>query len=369
MKWNWQQLDWPHFTYDQKHLVELEHQFIHNSGMLIGALKHIKADEEKELIVGLVSEEALKTSEIEGEFLNRESLQSSIRRHFGLACNKCHIPLAEQGISEMMIDLYRTFDSPLTKKGLSTWHEMLMRGRKDLTDRGRYRSHGDPMQVVSGPVHHPKIHFEAPPSKNVAGEMRKFVAWFNQTAPHRSGSLPALLRASIVHLYFVSIHPFEDGNGRLARALSEKSLSQNLNHPTLIALSYEIQKHRKDYYQALEKNNKENHISHWILYFSKTILNAQSYTQMRIEFLIDKTKFYDRFRNKLNVRQDKVIARMFREGPEGFQGGLSAENYIRMTKTSRATATRDLKNLVEIGVLKKRGSRKHTRYYLKNLGK
>jgi Fic family protein len=221
------------------------------------------------------------------------------------------------------------------------------------------------MQVVSGAVYKPKIHFEAPPSSSMVKEMAKFISWFTDTAPNGKNPLPALTRAGFAHLYFVSIHPFEDGNGRIARAIAEKALSQSLGQPTLIALSRNIQAHRKSYYDALEANNKELSITNWLEYFAKTILNAQEYSQKMIDFLIEKTKLYDRIDGQLNPRQEKIIERMFREGLEGFKGGLSAENYIRITDTSRATATRDLQNLVEKGVFIKSGELKSTRYYLK----
>ena len=176
--------------------------------------------------------------------------------------------------------------------------------------------------------------------------------------------MPMLLRSGIAHVYFESIHPFEDGNGRIGRAISEKALSQGLKRPTLIALAQAIERSKKAYYTALQAGNRGLDIQEWLEYFCRTVLSAQDYTQSMIDFLIEKGKFYDRFSNKLNERQSKVIARMFEEGIEGFKGGLSAENYISITGAPRATTTRDLQGLVELGALKKTGERKHTRYYL-----
>jgi Fic family protein len=241
---------------------------------------------------------------------------------------------------------------------------MVAGGTSDLKLVGRYRRTADPMQVVSGPIHKPKVHFEAPPASRIKKEMAGFLKWFAKTAPGQKGALPALTRAGIAHLYFVCIHPFEDGNGRIARALAEKALSECLGQPTLIALSHIIQNKRKAYYAALERNNKNNEIIDWLVYFAKTILEAQSYSLDMIDFLIQKTKLYDRVKSQLNARQEKVIARMFREGLERFKGGLSAENYISITDTSRATATRDLQHLVALGVLLKSGELKATRYHL-----
>lgn len=365
MKWNWQQTDWPHFTYDADLLKEMEAKFLLNSGVFLGAYQHIAEADKSVLAVDLISNEALKTSEIEGEILNRESLRTSIRRHFGLSADSRRIPPAEQGIAEMSVDLYRNFLAPLSHEILFNWHALIMKGRRDLQDVGTYRTHTEPMQVISGRIDKPKIHFEAPPSKAVIKEMNTFIAWFNKTAPDGREPLSALARAGMAHLYFVCIHPFEDGNGRIGRALAEKVLAQSLKQPTLIALSQTIQNERDAYYDALERSNKKNQINSWLVTFSETILQAQASTQSWIHFLIKKTKLYDRIRGQINVRQEKVMARIFREGPQGFKGGLSAENYISITGTSRATATRDLQSLVDLGVLARTGELKSTRYALK----
>jgi len=362
--WNWEQKDWPNFRYDTSTLTLFENQFLKNAGECLGAFKHISDEDKNQLKVELISEEALKTSEIEGEMLNRDSLQSSIRRQFGLSTDNRRIPPAEQGVAQMMVDVYNTFDTPLSHEHMFAWHQMLMSGRNDIDKIGTYRIHKDPMQVVSGPIGQAKIHFEAPPSDTMPKEMTQFNTWFNNSRPKAQKSLPALTRAGIAHLYFVSIHPFEDGNGRIGRTLAEKSLAQNLGQPTLIALAYTIERARKDYYEMLENNNKDNDISKWLIYFCKTVIKAQENTTKRIDFLISKTKLYDRLRGQLNPRQEKVLARIFREGTEGFKGGLSAENYITITGAPRATVTRDLQDLVKKGALNKTGELKHTRYHL-----
>ncbi|MBX7210406.1 MAG: Fic family protein [Verrucomicrobiaceae bacterium] len=362
--WNWQQKDWPIFRYDATKLAPLEAEFLRQAGMFSGAIKHVENDDQQQLIVELISDEAFHTSEIEGEILNRDSLQSSIRRNFGLTTDNRKIPPAEHGIAQMMVELYRKFDTPLSHELLFHWHEMLMNGRRDLIDIGRYRTDEHAMQVVSGRLDSPKVHFEAPPSKVVSKEMNHFIQWFSRTAPDGDSPLPILTRAGVAHLYFVCIHPFEDGNGRIGRAIAEKTISEGLRQPTLISLSLTINRGRKAYYEMLEGSNKQNEITEWLVYFAKTILDAQSHAQQMLDFLIAKTKFYDRIRGQLNERQDKVIARMMREGPQGFEGGMSAEKYIRLTGTSRATATRDLQDLVEKKALVQTGTLKSTRYHL-----
>jgi Fic family protein len=241
---------------------------------------------------------------------------------------------------------------------------MLLKGSRDVSVIGGYRKRGDPMQVVCGPLHRRRIHFEAPPSNRVSKEMKAFNAWFNESAQRGKKVLSSIARAGIAHLYFESIHPFEDGNGRIGRAISEKALAQNLGQPSLIALAQTIERRRKDYYAALERNNKANDITDWLTYFGQVILDAQATSLKRLEFYLAKAKFHERLRGQMNDRQDKAIARMFREGIDGFKGGLSAENYIAITRTSRATATRDLQDLVSRGALTKSGQLKHTRYHL-----
>ena len=364
MKWNWQKPAWPRFQWDQRALSEREGRFLREAGVVVGALKHVGEDQRSNLIIELISTEAVKTSEIEGEFLDRASVQSSLRRNFGLGTEDRRVPPAEQGIADMMTDLYQGFGAPLTHEKLFAWHTMVMRGRKDVKDIGRYRTHQEPMQVVSGAIYQPTIHFEAPPSSRMPSETDRFLEWFKAIGPGGEGTLPPLTRAGLAHLYFVCIHPFEDGNGRIGRAISEMALSHGLGEPALLALSQTIQSDRKRYYAMLEQSNKELEVTAWLEYFAETVLEAQAYALRLVDFLIAKTRLYDRLVGSLNERQEKVLARMFREGVEGFKGGLSAENYMAITSTSPATATRDLADLVVKGALTRMGERRHTRYWL-----
>jgi Fic family protein len=365
MLWNWQRADWPCFTYDRQALEPLERQFLLRAGKIVGVLRHVDPDARQSFRIELIGDEALTTSAIEGEVLDRDSLQSSLRQQFGLeTVGTRRIPPAERGIAEMMVDAYRHFADPLDHGMLHAWHAMVMAGHHNVEVVGSYRQHAEPMQVVSGGAGQPRVHFEAPPSARVEQEMDGFIAWFNGSSPQGTAPLPALTRAGIAHLYFESIHPYEDGNGRIGRALSEKALAQSLGEPTLIALAYTIERHRKAYYEMLEAGSRDNAITPWLIYFADTVLEAQHTTFARIEFSLAKARFYDRLRGLLNERQQKVLARMFRAGIGGFTGGLSAENYIAVTNASRATATRDLQDLVAKGALTRRGERRHTRYEL-----
>jgi Fic family protein len=364
MTWNWQQPDWPKFAWNRARLALAEQQFLVGGGVFVGTVKHWGEEERNQLTIEAMSTEAVTTSEIEGEILDRTSVQSSIQRQMGLAADNRRVAPAERGVSEMMVDLYRTFSAPLSEKMLFDWHQMLMSGRKDLTDIERYRTSSEPMQVLSGAMGSPKIHFAAPPSSQVPSEMKRFIEWFNRTAPGSAELLPAITGAGVAHLYFESIHPFEDGNGRIGRAIAEKSLAQSLGQPPLIALAATILARRTSYYAALEAANKENEITAWLAWFAGTTIEAQRRTISLIEYLIDKTKLLDRLNGQLNDRQQKVLLRMLKEGPEGFKGGLSAGKYGTIIGASPATATRDLADLTETGALIREGERRHARYKL-----
>jgi len=360
--WNWQQPDWPNFSWNPLRLARAEQHFLRDSGVLTGAVKHLGSEDRDELTVEAISTEAVTTSEIEGEMLDRASVQSSIRRQLGLASDKRRAGAAEQGIAEMMVDLFRTFPAPLSAQTLFSWHRMLMDGRRDLKDVGRYRTDGEPMQVVSGAVYAPEKHFEAPPSVDVPREMARFIEWFNRTAPDGGEPLPAVTRAAVAHLYFVSIHPFGDGNGRIGRAIAEKALAQGVGKPTLTALAATILARRKSYYAALEAANKNNQITGWMTWFAAIAIEAQRRTIGRVEFVIDKTRLLEGLGGQLNARQEKALLRVLREGPEGFEGGLSAGNYMSITGASPATATRDLVDMVGKGALVRYGERRYARY-------
>lgn len=362
MAWNWQLAGWPCFEFTTEVFKDVERGFLMNSGVFQGSVKHLDAEGVETLRVELLSQEALQTSQIEGEMLNRDSVQSSIRRALGLHREVRRVHPAERGIAEMTVDVHRNFGQDLSHETLFSWHRMVMRGRGDLESFGEYRKHEDPMQIVSGPMGMERVHFEAPPSRAVLEEMEGFVQWFNDA---RQGMADhPLLRAGLAHLYFESIHPFEDGNGRIGRALVEMVLSQHLGQPVLLALSSVIEADKKAYYEALHAHSQTLQVNDWLQYFCKTMLEAQSLSQSMVDFIIHKAAFYKVFGADMNSRQSKVVERMFSAGVKGFAGGLSAKNYIRIAKTSASTATRDLQELVSLGALSKTGELKGTRYHL-----
>ena len=295
MKWNWQQPDWPDFKWDRSQISIAEEQFLLGAGVAIGAVKHLGEDDRNQLLVEIMSGEAVTTSAVEGEVLNRAGVQSSILRQLGLASpDKRRVMPAEQGIAEMMVDLNQSFSQPISNEVLFGWHRMVTSGRKDLADIGRYRASQEPIQIISGPIGAPTVHFEAPPSKQVPAEMRRFVSWFNSTAPRGKEPLPAITRAGRAHLFFESIHPFEDGNGRIGRAIAEKAMTQSFGQPVLVSLATTILAHQKRYYEALEKANRRNDITQWLVWFADIALEAQRRSIAQVEFIIAKAKLLDR---------------------------------------------------------------------------
>lgn len=358
MIWNWQHSDWPNFVFDASVFIENETTFIHLCGMSQGYLKAISKSEFDQFKVEILSQEGAESAKIEGEILDRESLQSSIRRQFGLDPLLKKESVKEQGMAEAILDVYKTFQDPLDHNTLYRWHSCLFKGSTELDCVGSYRSHAEPMQIVSNKYGSDKVYFEAPPSRMVFEEMNRFINWYNNF----KGQL--LIKASIAHVYFESIHPFEDGNGRIGRLIVEKTLSKGLKHPSLICISKLLEEKKKDYYNELEKCNCTLQIEDWIAFFSKKIIEAQKASLSLLQFLILKSKMLNSLKDTLNDRQTKVLLKVFKEGPAGFKGGLSAENYLSITKTSRATATRDLQDLVDKGVFLKTGQLKNTRYFI-----
>lgn len=357
MSWNWQLPNWPKFQYEPEAIAELEKQFLIDVGSASAYLKTIDTAEYHRFIVEILSIEGEQSSRIEGEILDREGLQSSIQRHFGLTPTKPSTE-KESRMAQLLCNVYEKFDKPLTHEMLHNWHAMLFKGSADISDWGKYRTHPDPMQIISNRYGSPKIFFEAPPSKRVKQEMSDFIEWFN------SPSTSVLSKAAIAHVYFESIHPFEDGNGRMGRALVEKILSQSVERPVLVAISKILEKRKKEYYAALEQCNRTLEVQHWVKFFAEIIVTAYKESMRLLYFLIQKSKMINRLAGEINDRQTKALLRIFAEGPDGFKGGLSAENYISITKATRPTATRDLADLFEKGALVKSGKLRHTRYRL-----
>jgi Fic family protein len=348
--YNWQQEDWPHFKFSLENVEDDMLIFSEKVGRVSGILEGLPEETKQDVIVDIILAEAIKTSEIEGEYPSRNDVLSSIRKNLGLQHSPEHIKdKSAAGLGELMIDIRRTFKEPLTEAKLFAWHKMLLRENKKL-EVGQWRTHEEPMQVISGAMGKGKVHYEAPPSSKVPKEMKKFIQWFNDSGPGGKSEIKkAPVRSAIAHLYFETIHPFEDGNGRIGRAIAEKALSQTIGRPVMLSLSRTIEAKKSIYYASLEKAQRSNEITPWMEYFAKTALDAQREAETQIDFTLKKTKFFDRFKDQINERQLTVIRRMLEEGTKGFQGGMNAKKYIGLTKTSKATATRDMQQLLEKG--------------------
>ena len=362
MTYNWQQNDWPKFRYDLSGVEDVLFAFAERTGRASGLLEGLTADAQAETAIEMMAVEAITTSSIEGELLSRRDVLSSIRNNLGMAGGAPAGDKRAKGVAALMIDVRNSFEAPLSEGKLFEWHRMIMAGHRRIA-AGQWRTHADPMQVVSGPVGYEQVHFEAPLSSKVPGEMKRFIDWFNDTAPGGKTEIrKAAVRSAVTHLYFESIHPFEDGNGRIGRALSEKALSQGLGRPALLSLSRTIEAHRKDYYEALQQGQQSNEITPWVTWFVNVVLEAQIQAEEQIDFTLKKTQLFDRFRDQLHERQLQILRRMLEEGLKGFEGGMSAKKYMTITGASKATATRDLQDLADKEIFVPAGGGRSTHY-------
>jgi len=358
----WQRKQWPNFTWDNEAVERDAYAYAMEASSLAGEIKYLSEDKKTDTLIDLMVSEAVKTSQIEGENFDREDVRSSIRNQLGLTATPETVrdPRAN-GVAALMISVRDHFNEPLTEERLCEWQSQII--VKDYQnhklDVGQWRTSIEPMQIISGAYGKEKVHYEAPPSGQVPSEMKRFIEWFNG-----SRDVKGVLRAGIAHLYFECIHPFSDGNGRVGRAISEVALSQELGHPALLSLSTTIQSRRQDYYNALSKASVGTlDITEWLMWFTKLALDSQRQAKEQIRFVLLKARIWDTYASQLNERQAKVLNRMLREGPEGFEGGMSAQKYSKMTGCSKATATRDLTELLRIGTFRKlEGGGRSTRY-------
>lgn len=363
MKYNWQQDDWPHFTYQLTGLEAIFFAITEETGHISGMLKALPPDIQTETIINIMVAEAMKTSAIEGEYLSRPDVVSSVRKNLGLNIPDNIKDKRAKGAGALMVMVRNSFAEPLTASMLFAWHTTLLEHAKNIAT-GAWRSHEEPMRVVSGMIGKEVVHFEAPPSDKVPQEMDRFIEWFNNTAPGKSGEIRvASVRSALAHLYFESIHPFEDGNGRIGRAIAEKALSQTIGRPILMSLSQTIEAEKRNYYTALEQAQRGNEVSDWLRYFVTLVHQAQVSARELVDFTLRKVNFIDRHRAAMNERQLKAILKML-ESPEGFQGGMTARKYVSITKASKATATRDLQLLTEYGILSAEGGGRSIHYML-----
>lgn len=367
MRYNWQQKDWPNFRYNIEDLHEKLLIIANKIGFLSGKNSELSSELQNEFLINRMVEEAIKTSEIEGDFINRLDVRSSIKMKLGLHKDGEKIQDKRAiGIAELMFDVRNTFQDPLSEESLCKWHLLLSRSMSPWILIGRWRIDKEPMQVISVQSSGKRVvHFEAPPADRVPEEMKQFIHWFNHSLFDQSQiTHQTPIRSAIAHLYFESIHPFDDGNGRIGRAIAEKALAQGYGHPLLLSLSSAIDADKKQYYSALKEASKSNEITAWIQYFIDLVIKAEQDAEKTINFIIKKAKYFDKFSEKINVRQMKIIKRMLDEGGQGVEGGMSAKKYMKMTGVSKATATRDLQELLGMQAFNQSGSGRNVRYEL-----
>jgi Fic family protein len=361
--YNWQLEKWGEFVYNETIISNNALKFAELSGEIFGIFKTFNSAKQQDEILEIMISEATKTSEIEGEILSREDVRLSFFKELGLTTNIKNIKNKRaENVALLMLEVRNNFQTKLTEKQIKQWHGMLFSNSKYI-NAGVYRTSEKPMQIVSGAMGKEKVHFEAPPSARISQEMKNFVRWYNNFKT-KDNILKAIVKAAITHLYFESIHPFEDGNGRIGRALIEKCLSESLGRQIIMSISQVIEQNRKQYYAELAKAQNTLQIDSWILYFSQLLIDSQRNALEVLEFSVKKTQLFDKYKNAMNERQTKAINKMFEAGKNGFKGGMTARKYISITQTTKATATRDLQELVEIGVLKQNQAGRSTNYEL-----
>ncbi len=362
----YQQENWPNFTWDINKLSDLLAEVRNKQGRLIGKMEALGFHLQNEAFLETLTVDILKSNEIEGIILNKEEVRSSIARRLGIDLGGLPpINRNIEGIVDMMFDATKNFEKPLTKKRLFDWHyAMFPMGRSGMYEIivGKWRDDSTgPMQVVSGAMGKEKVHYEAPPAKVIDDEMNRFLDWFNNKT-----DIDLVLKASIAHLWFVTLHPFEDGNGRITRAITDMLLARSDGLPQrFYSMSSQIQKERKSYYDILEKTQKGNlDITEWINWFLNTLQKAIVNSEDTLSLVIKKHKFWNTYGTKIkNERQKKILNKLF----DGFIGNLTTSKWAKIAKCSQDTALRDIQDLIDKGILIKSNSGgRSTKYELKN---
>ncbi len=362
--YNWQHKDWPNYSYNEQIISEYALRFAELSGVATGIFNTLDSEKQQNEVIGIIISEALKTSAIEGEMLSREDLMSSIRNRLGLNATLINVrDKRAENVALLMLQVRDNYAEQLSEQTIKGWHETLFSGAK-YVNAGVYRSGAEPMQIVSGAFGKEVVHYEAPPSRQVEQEMKRFVSWYNGFETN-GNMLKIIVKTAITHLYFETIHPFEDGNGRIGRALIEKCLAESLDRSIIMSVSAAIEQDRKRYYAELNKASKSLDINDWLVYFAQLLIDAQQDAIDVINLSIRRAQFFDSYAEVLNDRQTKVLNKMFDHGAEEFEGGMTTRKYVSIAKTTRATATRDLKELVELDIMSQQGDGRSTHYILK----
>jgi len=359
----WQNPDWPIWRYQLDELAPSLEQVSRLQGFLYGRLADVGFDVREQTFLSALTEDVVKSSAIEGEVLSPESVRSSIARRLGIEqASLAPVDRHVEGVVDMMLDATSRADEPVVAQRLFGWHAALFptgySGLAPITVANWRSDEQGPMQVISGPIsapHRPKthqqIHYEAPPATVLLREMKLFLDWINQTHPTKPE--PALIKAAIGHLWFVTLHPFDDGNGRIGRAIGDLLLARaDKNKQRFYSLSAQIQAQRKDYYDVLEGTQKGSmDITAWIHWFLSQLVLALETAHANVDSALVKTKFWQHWAGvSLNPRQIKILNRLL-DGFDDFDGNLTTSRWGSMTKCSSDTALRDINQLIDLGIM------------------
>ena len=348
----WQSDDWPHWRFDLAKLAGLLTEVSRAQGQMLGRLADVGLSLRDQASLAALTEDVVKTSEIEGDVLNVASVRSSVARRLGVDIGALSpVDRHVDGVVDMVLDATTRSAEPLTAERLFSWHAALFpTGYSGLSPIaiGRWRDDASgPMQVVSGSGRQRRVHFQAPPASALTAEMDRFLAWVNE-----STELPWLVKAGLAHLWFVTLHPFDDGNGRIARAVGDLFLARADGSPQRVySLSAQIQRERKDYYDVLERTQKGTlDVTDWLVWFLGALGRAMASAQTTLDEVLFKARFWQRWTGTpFNARQLKVLNRLL----DGFDGRLTSSKWAAIAKCSADTALRDITALLELGVLRR----------------
>jgi Fic family protein len=371
-QWIWQQPDWPDFNWQAERLTPLLRECVQAQGQLMGMAGSVSNALGAQAELDALLQNIVTSSAIEGEQLNVGSVRSSLARRLGVALiDGDNVSQRSEGLAQLMLDATRRFAEPLSSERLLEWHRWLFPDQgTELTSRslrvGALRG-DEPMQVVSGRIDRPTVHFEAPPREGLEDQLEQFLQWF-EASQHQT-ALDPMLRAGIAHFWFVTLHPFDDGNGRLTRTITDLALAQGEAQAIrFYAMSASILDDRSGYYRVLESSQKASlDITEWLMWFLQTLLRSLQQAITRIESVLGKTRFWQAHRESgLSVEQVKVLNRLLDGGERGFEHGISAGQYQTVAKVSKATATRHLAELLEKECLQRLpGGGRSTRYQIR----
>ena len=371
--WIWQHPDWPAFRVDTAALAPALARARREQGKVLGMLQAVGFDEVARIASATWTEEAVATAAIEGERLELAVVRSSVMRRLGTADESdARSSRHVDGLLDVMQDAVGSFREALDHDRLQRWQSALFPGGTSGIRPiavGRYRESPEPMQIESGPVGREVVHYTAPAAAAVPAQMNAFLHWWEETRPGaaRGSEHDGMLRAAIAHLWFETIHPFEDGNGRIGRALVDMALAQDAQvDRQFFGVSRQLLATRKDYYEALNSAQRGTlDVTAWVAFFLEQLAQACIASQASIDVALEKNRFWAAHRHReLNERQRKALTALLEAGKGGFEGGMRAEKYANLTGTSKATATRDLTDLAQAGLLVATGQGRGTRYWI-----